>query len=311
MWHLWRPSHDVLDCSQPILMRIPERALFGGMICTLLLACGCNDDLGECDRAAAQEVVYGRGGLVATKGQALVHDSCGNAAFCHSTAAKGSARYGAPLGLSFDMLPTPTGWPEIIKHRDDVWQLVHDESMPPAGMGEKVVGDGDWTFDVQRREDAPKLPPIASHEGKAVVRNWLACGAPLVADTQVPSWLQAGDDQVADDEDGGIVMASDWTTIYSQIVRPNCATAGCHNETGAGQLVMSEECSAYGQLLKAGACGDPRLEPGKLDSLLLEKLESRMPTCGTGMPPAAPLPAKLIAQISAWVEAGAQAPGCD
>src|SRR5689334_24395405 len=96
-----------------------------------IAASACGSDLGAADEAAAEELVYGRGGLVATKGQALVHDSCGNAAFCHSSTAKGKRRFGAPADLNFDMLPAPTGWPVIVDHRDEIWSIVLDGDMPP------------------------------------------------------------------------------------------------------------------------------------------------------------------------------------
>jgi len=58
-----------------------------GWLLGAALTSGCGgEDLGECDLAAAEEMVFSQQGLVATKGQALLHDTCGNGAFCHSSA---------------------------------------------------------------------------------------------------------------------------------------------------------------------------------------------------------------------------------
>src|SRR5262245_25829433 len=94
--------------------------LAGIALSAIALASACKDsELGACDPEAAEQLVYGRGGLIATKGQALVHDSCGNAAFCHSAGATGHARFGAPAGMDFDMLPAPKGWISLSDHRDE------------------------------------------------------------------------------------------------------------------------------------------------------------------------------------------------
>jgi hypothetical protein len=278
----------------------------------VLLALGasaCGSDLGEADKAAAQELVYGRGGLVATKGQALVHDSCGNAAFCHSSKAKGSQRFGAPANLNFDMLPEPTGWPVVVDHRDDIWSIVLDGDMPPKGTA-RTLGDGDWVFDSKRGSKAEHLPKLASEEGKAVLRNWLASGAPVVAATSIPAWAQAPSDEDA----GAGGELSDWSEIYAGVIEPSCALAGCHNaQSAAGGLAMGDACSAYEHLLAAGSCGKPRLTPGDGDSLLLDKLESDKPSCGMlRMPPAPfpPLTPALLSSIRAWIVAGAPAAKC-
>ncbi len=263
---------------------------------------GCGDDLGECDPVAAEELVYGRGGLIATKGQALVHNSCGNAAFCHSSGAKGGARHGAPMGMSFDMLPRPSGWPIVSDERGAIWSEVRDGTMPPRGVGGQLQGDGEWMFDIDRTADSPKLPALATDEGKSILRNWLACGAPVVNATQAPTWALPS-------ADGG--SATDWQTIFTEVVGPSCSTAFCHNQAGAGGLVMLDACSARDHLLDMGPCGRPRVVPGDGSSLLLDKIEHSMPSCGGRMPPGAPLSGEASATIRAWVEAGALAEGCE
>jgi hypothetical protein len=138
-----------------------------------------------------------------------------------------------------------------------------------------------------------------------VLRNWLACGAPVVAETKVPSWAMPP-------SDAGVAGA-DWGELYATVIKPSCAIAGCHSVTSAanGGLALADECAAHAALLEASSCGEPRVEPGNGDSLLLNKLESDRPRCGTlRMPPGQPLSAEVIASFRAWIEAGATA-DCD
>jgi hypothetical protein len=282
-----------------LLLRTTLMAITAAML-------GCEGDLGPCQEAAAQELVYGRGGLVATKGQALMHDSCGNAAFCHSGSATGDARYGVPHGLDFDMLPAPGGWSAVREHEAEIWALVQDGEMPPKGVGDKTQGDGDWRFDPQRRADSVKLPALSTEEGQAAMRNWLACGAPVVEDTQAPAW-------VAPAQDGGTGDLADWSDIHATVIEPSCAIGGCHDASAAGKLVLLDACDAYGDLLGRGACGMPRLVPGDGASVLLEKLQATQQSCGTlrmPPPPLPPLPAATVEGLRAWIEAGAPAKEC-
>jgi hypothetical protein len=293
-------------------LRAWTRRYAAPLIATLLAGAlpGCGEDLGDCDMQAAQQLVYGRGGLVATKGQALMHDSCGNAAFCHSDAAKGKNRFGAPGGMDFDMLP-PTGWPEVADRRDQIWSEVSDGEMPPGKRGRSVVGDGDWSFDELRSKGAEKLPALSTREGKAVLRNWLACGAPVVSKTQAPSWTEPP----GHDNDGG-GAAADWPTVYQQVIKPSCAISGCHNASGAnnsGGLDMSDMCGARAALLQKGRCASssPRVTPGDQHSLLIDKITNKEPSCGGPMPPPlGGLPASDVELVREWVAGGAQAPEC-
>jgi hypothetical protein len=282
------------------------------LLTTALLATyfgvACGEDLGQCDEQAALQLVYGRNGLVATKGQALLHDSCGNAAFCHSSSATGDNRFGAPAGMDFDMLP-PTGWPEVVDMREEIWSAVDDGDMPPGERGKQVLGDGDWVFDQHRGKKAIHLPAVTTKDGKAALHNWLACGAPVVGHTQAPSWTQP-----STDEDGGAGAGPSWTMVYQQVIQPNCALSGCHDAGGAknsGGLDMSRLCGARDALLEKGCDGEPRVRPGDGGSLLIDKIESTQPRCGQRMPPpAGGLPGGAVTMVRAWVEGGADAPEC-
>jgi hypothetical protein len=194
-----------------------------------------------------------------------------------------------------------------MERREQAWSLVVSDHMPPGKAGEQVRGDGAWVFDARRRADAARLPALASDEGKSAFRNWLACGAPLVSQPKVPAWVQQTAAGGSDDDAG---TGSDFGAIFGHILQPNCASAGCHNASAAGSLKMLDACGAYAELMRAGACGMPRVRPGDPGSLLLSKIESRTPICGGAMPPTGPLAADKIAVLRDWISSGAPAPSC-
>jgi hypothetical protein len=204
------------------------------------------------------------------------------------------------------MLPSPTGWPSVIENRSGIWSSVHGGDMPPAGIGGQKRSSIEWSFDPELHADAPRLPLLQTNEGKAVLRNWLACGAPVVAQTRVPQWARPKGEEL----DGGSAEPADFLRIYRAIVQPSCALSGCHDASASGGLAMMDECSAYKHLLEPGACGMKRMTPGDGSSLLLSKLETRAPMCGGGMPPVGPLPSSAIALVREWIDAGAPAKSC-
>lgn len=276
------------------------RILLSSTAILTVFASACGSELGKCDQPAAMELVYGRGNMVATKGQALMHDSCGQGAFCHSSAAKRSARQGAPASLDFDMLPRAIGLANVIKHREMVWDSIVDRTMPPKGV---ELGDGDWSFSLVRGKDEARLPAIHTDEGKSIVRNWLACGSPVVTDTAVPGWVQAG---------GGVGDGS-WRDLHRNLIAPRCAISGCHDvrsASAAGNLDLTEACASRMALLKAGPCGQVRVKAGDASSFLIDKLESDAPRCGGRMPPSGPFSDAETEAVRKWVLDGAPAESC-
>lgn len=274
------------------------------LIASLSAATGCDNELGACDQEAANELVYGKNGSVATKGQALVHESCGAGVFCHSASAKGENRQGAPKGMDFDMLPSPTGLRDVLSRSGDVWDSVKSREMPPADF--KTDGVHDWLFDVQRRPEAQSLPSLGTSEGRAILQNWLACNAPVVTETRVPSWAQPADDPFADPEN------VTWKGLYEKVMKPSCATAGCHDaQTRAGQLALDDLCQSAKNLLKSGACNKAWVTPGNAQSsFLVEKLDSAKPSCGAAMPPTGLLSESARKAVRTWIDSGASADEC-
>jgi hypothetical protein len=291
----------------------PSLPLASLVTCIALAAQACGGDLGACDEEAAEQLVYGRNRLVATAGQALAHDSCGNGAFCHSAKATGDNRVGAPHGLDFDMIPSATGWRTLLDYAEAAWAAVEDGSMPPRGAGATKVGSGDWCYERQRAADAPRVPTIYTAEGKEIFRNWLACDMPFVAETTLEDEPSGGDGDGDGDEDGGVPSGTvDWGTIYADIVAPNCALGGCHDDrSGAGSLKMGDACGAFEALQQPGPCDRARVTPGDADSFMLEKLRDEAPSCGFRMPTTGRLAESDIARVAEWIEAGARAAECN
>lgn len=165
--------------------------------CTAALAAivvgGCGTDLGECDPDAARRIVYDDEGFPAYEGQALIQVSCGNGAFCHSAQATGAARYGAPAELDFDVAIVATeadlarlerGVANVRDYREDILDLVEDGEMPPWGEATETVHRNVPRY--RRVADdgtVTRLPFIDSFEGLEILRNWLACDAPVVERT--------------------------------------------------------------------------------------------------------------------------------
>jgi len=173
------PSH----CAYTARMTRVNFPLFGALLLTLLG--GCVSQVGtDCDEPAARTIVYTADdqGLPMYAGQALIHQSCGYGAFCH-TESPVAERYGVPAGLDFDMeLAVGSddverlrrGQRRVYEHRDSIWTEVKARRMPPPGVGAQVVAGGPSFLD---------LPALDSAEGRQILHNWLACGAPVVERT--------------------------------------------------------------------------------------------------------------------------------
>lgn len=231
-------------------------------------------DLGECNLdgvtedgaplpgPAALDLVYSSiDGRPMFEGQALVQASCGNGSFCHSPSAVGSARIGAPAGLDFDVQlactdpsvdPTCTNlqpcegadaqspYCERLERLQsnqgrtaswggDIMNEIRDGTMPPGAAGAQVQDATPWI-----RRDLTELPRLATKEGRDIVRNWLACAAPVVARTEVAPTpqLELAPCQSLEDEiciySGPQADLPDptWSSIYWSLIFPQCVV--CH-----------------------------------------------------------------------------------
>lgn len=164
------------------------------LVIVAALACGaCSPDLGECDDALAREIAYDERGVPAYEGQALMHASCGAGSFCHASAASGASRFGVPAGFDFDMRVSRdtdesaslrAGVERVREWAPNIYAAVESGRMPP--FGNELV-DLYASAPRYHREGASgrpeRLPPIDSHDGLHRLRNWLACGAPVIERT--------------------------------------------------------------------------------------------------------------------------------
>ncbi|HJL16189.1 MAG TPA: hypothetical protein RMH99_11055 [Sandaracinaceae bacterium LLY-WYZ-13_1] len=320
---------------------------------------GCQPGIGACDEERALELAYTDDGIPAFAGQALMYQGCGNGGFCHAASATPEDRLGAPVGLDFDVSPASTSADSsrsteaenaavarleedrlrALEMRGEVWGQVRDGRMPPGGdVGEdyfaEVHGvDGtanryDLVTDDAGTEFAP-LPGIETEEGQEILRNWLACGAPVVervverADREetanfiVPLCVR----------DPSVCVDLTWPAIVERIVRPGCTSGRCHDDDEpAGALDLTGDPAAvHARLLDAPAagsgCGPSALDPSEPEvgtplltagdpdaSLFLLKLEagSTDEICGGVMPASgAGLNAQQRCVIREWIACGA------
>ncbi|RLB52557.1 MAG: hypothetical protein DRJ42_14495 [Deltaproteobacteria bacterium] len=183
-------------------------ALLGALLAAELSACA-PPDAGQCDEDVGRFVVYTDDdqGLPAYAGQALVNRSCGTGAFCHSESA--SDRFGAPHGMDFDLSLAGDAesterlrrdQAEVFRLQRHILRAVDAETMPPGAIGAEVESAGPIYRD---------LPDLHTPEGRETLRNWLACGAPVVERT-------SGDRPAGSEPVGAVVPA-----------RPSAPPGGC------------------------------------------------------------------------------------
>jgi hypothetical protein len=218
---------------------------------------------------AAFDIVYREtDGLPMYEGQALVQSTCGDGSFCHAPAAVGGDRIGVPAGLNFDVHlactdvtddpscaqpiesceggQTDTLYCERLRglqnNRNQVnkWaegmiQEIRSGTMPPGEAGQRVRNNTPWirTPDPDRPERSAELPSIDSSEGQEIVRNWLACEAPIVARTEIPPTVadelqpcESVDDEICVYSGPGVLPDPNWNDIYFGIMFTGCVI--CH-----------------------------------------------------------------------------------
>jgi hypothetical protein len=295
------------------------------VVCVVLAAAvlsNCSTDFGTCNMPAATTVVYKEDGTPYYAGQALVDSSCAHGV-CHSASATAESRKGAPHGLDFDLEPltlqsTPGNIDAlrkgVAKVRDEGGEIhgeINGGTMPPGAAGDRTATLPKWKLEDGR--DA-NLPGIGSDTGVSTVRNWLACGAPVVsgvgkvaADVPPEALAIAGGGLVPPRDSGAI--EANFNSLYTQVIGPKCAT--CHSPSGSwSYLNLSTADLAYTNMVsKAGptVCASGNLiTPGSVEkSLMYQKLLSDM-ACGQRMPQNGPYLAEdALKPMREWIIAGA------
>jgi len=202
-------------------------------------------------------------GLPMYEGQALVQSTCGNGQFCHSPAAVGADRIGVPAGLNFDVAlactdesqnptcaqpiesceggQTNTAYCQRLESLHHNQSQIHNwaegmiqemraDAMPPGEAGRSVRDPIQWV----RASDGTLLPPIESGEAEEIVRNWLACQAPVIARTELPP-SEALELTACTSVDGEICVYNGpqgdlpdptWNDIYWSVMFTQCVL--CH-----------------------------------------------------------------------------------
>lgn len=255
------------------MLRQPYFAYYLLVVLSALVGCNrdlgeCNLD-GTTDEGrpiqgpAALDLVYrDPDGLPMYEGQALVQSSCGNGQSCHSPAAVGSERVGVPAGLNFDVAlacdatvdstcadlescqgaNAESAYCERLQRLESnrsytaswgegIISQLRRGSMPPGEAGRRVRDNRPW---FRPEPDGSQLPPIGSGEAEEIVRNWLACAAPVVARTEFPP-SEEDELKSCDPIDGetcvysgpqGVLPEPMWSSIYASLIFNECLI--CH-----------------------------------------------------------------------------------
>jgi hypothetical protein len=287
-----------------------------------ILSGSCAPDLGTCDMNAAKQLVYSTAGTPYYTGQALVQQSCAGG-LCHASSAVGDARVGAPHGLNFDAAPLTSqstandvsvleaGLTEIRKKAHNMWGQIENGNMPPGTVGMRPV----QTWKLPNGSPTQALD-IGTADGKATVRNWLACNAPSVGGaTGAPPEAAALGDVLPPMSSSAATNSFQY--IYDNILSGTCKA--CHVKGGPyasmtpldfttmttayATLVNQDasttgKCIGHGKLVVAGNCDT---------SLLYLKVAPTPPAvCGDLMPlGGTPISTVLRQNMCDWIKAGA------
>lgn len=270
-----------------------------------------------------------------------MHRSCA-AGVCHASGASGADRLGAPAGLDFDLPVSPVdeygrpdpdyverarrGRERILGFAGRILQWIDQGAMPPKGSDvgdEALPGYGHATYDLGRCRFGDPVPAVGTPEGREVLRNWLACGAPVVVGSD-PALARFDDGEVGriapicvDDSTGAEIT---FQKVFDDVLRPSCAGT-CHAPGGTHEkLDFSDIDAAYDSLMNElpddSDCA-VEIAPSFVDtedvdrSYLLHKMSdstiprSERPICGDPMPSGEPALVLGAAKVREWISRGA------
>lgn len=270
-------------------------------------------------------------------GQAIVNAACGTG--CHASNASGEGRRGVPGGLDFDLRPiseedaagtrTNSRGETVVKlqsaqiaglrarqrtildNRDSMWSQLQQKLMPPDGRFESALST---IFSIESGTTCEKdkaYSKLAAGRARETVRDWLACGAPLV---------ESNGAAVEKSRSAGVVgyqypvcepPAGEQVTISltSLIEGPLMSCMGCHPGLSPPNLRTVDAAAATFADGKKPPCGGkPYVTPGDPDnSYLLDILTEENKECDhERMPLGGPyLSAADLQKVSDWITAGA------
>jgi len=253
--------------------------LFGGVWFTT----SCTPGVGDCDEDLARTEVTDTEGQLMYAGQALMNRSCARGQ-CHNSFAEGAQRQGAPSGLDYDLGLAPAdalGVPDadaietlrvnqrrIYDDQEAIWAQVKGGSMPPKGVGEPFRGaPGVKIAEIDSATSScaggADLAAITTKESKEILRNWLACGSPVI-EVSHPAYSTRMGGTVGEQVEmcesesctvgGG--LPNSFERVYAEVLEVSC-TAGCHNPMGISpELDFSTPENAYASLVDAPIVDD-------------------------------------------------------
>ncbi|MEM1417469.1 MAG: hypothetical protein AAGH15_21410 [Myxococcota bacterium] len=323
---------------------------------------------GPRDQAVRSDIVFFSNdggtsdGIAMFAGQAILQQSCGNGGFCHSPNISASARRLAPAGLDFNVAPACTSvtaceeeeverlrqsQATLFRWSELSFQEIERGTMPPAGLpdpGEPgaVFPEGRYfrTVTVDETTGSPTyadpIPllyaddPDERAQARSLVRDWLACGAPVVERLEEPVIAGEPTDVLPGTDCGNetvgecIVRAPvdppdpNWQSIFETvIVGGGCQ--GCHMPGNPffedAVIDYSDADTAYEQMFMRPAAGnDCEGRGGTLivpnrpeESLFIEKFGfGDAISCGDRMPlGGSSIPANFLPAMERWIEDGA------
>lgn len=292
------------------------------MVFVSAVAVGCAPSLGECDPVAASEVVYStdRSGSPAFVGQAIVLANCAAEGVCHARGEEADLASGVPRDLNFDVqLSGTSGTVEsdaIARQRHARFRVVQQGAgmlwaidnggMPPGGSAGADFYSGAPTYQY--------TDGTVVGLDRDALRNWLACGAPLV---ERSSPRDDGVSAVVRPAQARPALSPTWASIYEGLLsfESTCAGGSCHSGNEDAGFAITTPEATYDALSGAVATGSecagegaPLLVPGDPDaSLFFQKLVGGDSVCGDRMPRGGvPLTQEDVEAVRAWIEAGAE-----
>ncbi|MGF1464983.1 MAG: hypothetical protein ACFCGT_02515 [Sandaracinaceae bacterium] len=313
----------------PFERRPPEAAATA--LAVALLTLGCQADLATCDLPAAQRPAYDEAtGLAAFEGQALLIRGCGAGAFCHADGVEAEDRFGAPAGLDLDLLPVAVDgtvdeeasarlarnqW-TALRERHRVFASVASGWMPIlSGAGADVADAAPAYVRVDPDSgDLQPLPELGTADAKEILRNWLACDAPVVARPEPRDDGRASVGFIVPSRSVAPLEA-EWADIYERLVAPRCSSTLCHGagrDSQAGLDLVGRD-DALARLLggaantdrEESACADSGMDllvAGNPEQSLFYRKLTGEPGCGDRMPlEASAVREESLAAIRAWI----------
>jgi hypothetical protein len=214
----------------------------------------------------------------------------------------------------------------VFEERDRIWQQVKDGMMPPDGEFAKfrVAIKSIFNSDEMNPCVGSRTPyeSIREKSSQDVLRNWLACGAPIVESSSaaVQTYGAAGAagyqyplcENSGGGGDGGAGDSGAGSSITIEMVHTRVFSqcTDCHSPDGEQAPDLSTPDKAYAALVQNSEMqceGKPFVTKGNASqSYVYEMVSQSRPGCGTPrMPPGGALTMAELKLISDWIQGGA------